>query len=252
MNPSDPKKGEREYYARKGPAGIKHALGKPFSDDRCKFNLANLAALFHLLPDPPQRLLHLGCGVGWLSHILAQQQYEVLGVDIAPEAIAAATSRRDEAQLTNLNYQVGDYELFDGAASFDGVLFFDALHHAEIPAQAMDCAFRALKTNGVLIAFEPGAGHHDSLTSRDAIKEFGVHELDMPASLIIALGTEAGFRRHLTLPHPADTLAELYHPAFHRATNQEDLDHKKIDHIGQITRRVESQDTQAEIVMLWK
>jgi len=252
LNPSDPKQGEREYYARKGPAGLAHALGKPFSDDRCKFNLSNLAALFHLLPDSPQRVLHLGCGVGWLSHILAQQHHDVLGIDIAPEAIAAATRRRDEARLTNLNYQVGDYEGFDGTASFDVVLFFDALHHAEDPAQAMSCAYRALKPNGVLFAFEPGAGHHDAPTSRQAIKEFGVHERDMPVSLIFALGKDTGFRRHLALPHPADTLAELYHPAYHTATDQADLDLKKIDHTGQITRQVARQDAQSEIALLWK
>lgn len=252
MNQSDPKQGEREYYARKGPAGITHALGKPFSDDRCKFNLSNLAALFHLLPDHPQRVLHLGCGVGWLSHILAQQRHNVLGVDIAPEAIEAATLRRNQAQLPNLNYQVSDYELFDGGGSFDVVLFFDALHHAEDPALAMNCAYRALKPNGVLIAFEPGSGHHDAPTSQAAIKQFGVHERDMPVSLIFSLGQAAGFRRHLALPHPADTLAELYHPAYHTATDQVDLDCKKLDHIGQITHQVQRQDSPSEIALLWK
>ncbi len=152
----------------------------------------------------------------------------------------------------NLDYQVGDYERFDGGATFDVVLFFDALHHAEEPTQAMNCAYRALKTDGVLLAFEPGAGHHDAPTSRQAIKEFGVHERDMPASLIASLGHAAGFRRHLSLPHPADTLAELYHPAYHHATDQADLDLKKIDHIGQITRRVSAESQQAEIVLLWK
>lgn len=252
VNPTDPKQGEREYYARKGAAGVKHALGKPFSDERCKFNLSNLAALFHLLPSRPLRVLHFGCGVGWLSHILAQQQHSVLGVDIAPEAIAAATRRRDEARLNNLEYQVSDYESFDGTASFDMVLFFDALHHAEAPIKAMHCAYRALKPDGFLIAFEPGSGHHDAPTSREAIKQFGVHERDMPAALIFALGKEAGFRRSLALPHPADVLAELYHPAYHLATDQTDLDIKKVDHTKQLTRRVTRQDAQSEIALLWK
>ncbi|MCF3652209.1 class I SAM-dependent methyltransferase [Synoicihabitans lomoniglobus] len=252
MNESDPKQGEREYYARKGPEGIAHALGKPFSDDHCKFNLANLAAIFHLLPAPPIRLLHLGCGVGWLSHILAQQRHEVVGVDIAPEAIAAAQHRRDEAGLSNLDYEVGDYEYFDGAESFDVVLFYDALHHAEEPAKAMACAHRALKANGALIAFEPGSGHHDSPTSQEAIERFGVHERDMPVSRIIELGEAAGFRRHLRLPHPADTLAELYHPGYSTATDQADLDRKKLDHTWQITRQVMRRNAPMEIVMLWK
>ena len=248
----DPKQGEREYYARKGPERIAHALGKPFSDDHCKFNLANLAAIFHLLPDSPIRLLHLGCGVGWLSHILAQQHHEVVGVDIALEAIAAANERRDQAGLTNLHYELGDYERFDGSGSFDVVLFYDALHHAEEPLQAMACAYRALKPNGALIAFEPGAGHHDSPTSRNAIEQFGVHELDMPVSRIFELGRSAGFRRQLALPHPADTLAELYHPGYSSATDQADLDRKKLDHTWQITRQVMRRDAPSEIAMLWK
>lgn len=252
MNQNDPKQGEREYYARKGAEGIKHALGKPFSDDRCKFNLSNLASLFHLLPAEPQRILHLGCGVGWLSHILAQQRHEVLGVDIAPEAIAAASRRRDETGLANLTYRVCDYESFDGEALYDVVLFYDALHHAEDPAVAINCAYRSLRADGCLIAFEPGSGHHDTPESQEAIKQFGVHERDMPVSLIIDLGTRAGFRRHLALPHPADALAELYHPAFHDAKNQEDLDHKKDDHIGQMVDRVQRGAAAAEIALLWK
>lgn len=252
MKQSDPKKGEREYYARKGPEGIAHALGKPFSDDRCKFNLSNLAALFHLLPKTPIKLLQLGCGVGWLSHILAQQQHEVLGIDIAPEAVAAATRRRDEADLTNLNYRVCDYERFDGGEAFDVVLFYDALHHAEDPAQALLCAHRALKSNGLLMAFEPGSGHHDAPTSQAAIKDFGVHERDMPVSLIFALGKDVGFRRVLALPHPADVLAELYHPAYHSATDQVDVDNKKHDHIGQMNHQVQRDDAPSEIALLWK
>lgn len=252
MNQNDPKQGEREYYARKGVEGIKHALGKPFSDDRCKFNLSNLATLFHLLPAKPCRILHLGCGVGWLSHILAQQRHEVLGVDIAPEAIAAAAQRRDETGLANLEYQVCDYESFDGEGGFDVVLFYDALHHAEDPAVAIDCAYRSLRPDGFLIAFEPGSGHHDTPESQQAIKEFGVHERDMPAALIFDLGSKAGFRRHLSLPHPADALAELYNPAFHLANNQEDLDHKKTDHIGQMTDRVQRGENAAQIALLWK
>jgi SAM-dependent methyltransferase len=190
--------------------------------------------------------------VGWLSHILAQQQHSVLGVDIAPEAIAAAARHRDEAGSLDLKYQVCDYESFDGASTFDVVLFYDALHHAEEPTKAMACAFHALKPDGMLIAFEPGAGHHEAATSQEAIRRFGVHERDMPVSLIFQMGDTVGFRRHLALPHPADSLAELYHPAFHRATDQAELDQKKSDHTDQMIRRVRRQDASAEIALLWK
>src|SRR5215217_7899512 len=86
----DPKKGEREYFARIGEAGIAHSLRKPFSDEYCSFNLSSLDALFHFLAPPPAQLIEFGCGVGWLSAFLAQRGYEVTGVDISPDAIAAA------------------------------------------------------------------------------------------------------------------------------------------------------------------
>jgi hypothetical protein len=63
----DPKRGEREHFAKIGPEGIAHSNGKPLSDDYCATNLAKMAALFHLIDAPPARIVEFGCGVGWLS-----------------------------------------------------------------------------------------------------------------------------------------------------------------------------------------
>jgi hypothetical protein len=67
MSPPDPKQGERECFARIGSAGLAHSTGKPFTDDYCASNLANMDTLFHLLEPPPRRFVEFGCGVGWLS-----------------------------------------------------------------------------------------------------------------------------------------------------------------------------------------
>lgn len=249
---SDPKQGEREYYARGGPAAVAHSLRKPFSDANCAFNLANLAAIFQLLPAPPRQLLHLGCGVGWLSHMLALRGYEVTGVDIAPEAIAAAQNRRDAAGLVNLHYETGDYEHPVARAAFDGVLFYDALHHAEAPALALATAYQALRPGGLLIAFEPGEGHHATAQSQHAIAAFGVHEQDMPPERIIALGRSAGFSRHQIMPHPASLLAELYHPDYARATDQADLDRHQFDRSWQLVRSLWRRPRQQAFTVLWK
>lgn len=84
MADHDPKQGEREYFARVGPAEIQRALGKPFTDRKCEWDLGNITAIFHLLGEPPARVAELGCGVGWLSIMLARRGFDVLGVDIHP------------------------------------------------------------------------------------------------------------------------------------------------------------------------
>ncbi len=252
MSAPDPKQGERDYYTRIGEEGIAHATGKPFGDDNCAFNLANMAALFHLLPRPPLAILHLGCGVGWLSHALARQGYQVTGVDIAAEAIAAAERRRDQAGLRRLTYQVGDYEISPGIAPVDVVLFYDSLHHAEDPAAAIATAFAALKPGGRLIAFEPGEGHHEAEASQHAINAFGVHERDMPPNQIIALGRQAGFTRHQIMPHPALLLAELYHPDYAAATDQATLDQHQKDRSRQLVRELWRQRRKQAFTVLWK
>ena len=249
---TDPKQGEREYYARRGRASIDHSLNKPFSDANCAFNLANLSAIFHLLPAPPISVLHLGCGVGWLSHMLAQRGYNVTAIDIAPEAIAAARERAAAAQLLHLAYRVGDYEECLDLAPVNVVLFYDALHHAEDPARAMLNAFNALRPGGRLIAFEPGVGHHDTAQSQHAITTFGVHEQDMPPARIIALGEAAGFARHQIMPHPADLMAELYHPDYARAVDQADLERHQFDRSWQLVRELWREPRHQAFTVLWK
>ena len=222
MNPPDPKQGEREYFARIGPAGIAHSTGKPFTDEYCAVNLANMDAIFHLLAPPPGRLVEFGCGVGWLSLCFAQRGYSVTGVDISPDAIATACAQR-EARRIAAEFVVADYEEFSGGGQFDYALFYDSLHHAEDERAALRCAYRALREGGMLIALEPGEGHSTMPASVHAVKEFGVHEKDMPVGHIVRLAREAGFRRHLVLPRAHEIVRLLYRPGYGRATGQFDL-----------------------------
>jgi len=223
MDPSvdsapDPKQGEREYYARIGAEGIRHALGKPFTDDVCNQKLSHVAAIFNLLEAPPSRVLEFGCGVGWLCLMLACHGHQVTGVDIAPEAIAAAEAQRDMFAVTGLQYEVGDYESFQPPEAVDAVIFYEALHHAEDEAAAIRAAFQALKPGGMLIAFEPGEGHQDTPAAQEVIARYGLHEKDMPIARIVELGRAAGFTRHLTLPEPWDFLRRVYRRSYGRAT----------------------------------
>jgi SAM-dependent methyltransferase len=218
MEPPDPKAGERAYYARLTPQALEHARRKPFSDARTGQYLADMAALLVMLESPPRRVLDLGCGTGWTSRLLARAGYEVTGVDIAPDAIRIAQELAAEERLPGVSFSVGDYEHAVPARTYDYVLFYDALHHAEDEASAIQAAWEALRPGGAMFAFEPGSGHHRSSRAQHAIQEFGVHEKDMPAKLIWALGRRAGFRRKLFLPLPHDINRGLYRRDYHASS----------------------------------
>ncbi len=253
MTAPDPKQGEREYFARVGPEEIQRALGKPFTDRKCDWDLGNITAIFHLLGPPPARIVELGCGVGWLSIMLARRGYDVLGVDISPEAIAAGTTQRDALGLEHLEFQVADYEnLAAEEGSFDAAIFFSSLHHAEDEAAALRNAHRILKPDGVLIAFEPGQGHGGTETSRQAVKEFGVHEKDMPIAKIVELGHVAGFSRHLKLPEPWDFLRTVYRSSYRQARSSGEVRGKFVLGVLRAFRRFFFQREDQSFVVLWK
>ena len=112
-------------------------------------------------------------------------------------------------------FLVGDYETVLPANTYDYVLFYDALHHAEDEAAAIRTACNALKPGGAMFAFEPGKGHHRDHRSQHAIQEYGVHEKDMPPSHIWRLGRQAGFTRKLVLPTPHDLNRHVYRRDYH-------------------------------------
>lgn len=247
----DPKRGEREYFAKIGPEGIAHSLAKPYADDNCAQYLAVMTALFGLLPPPPARLLEFGCGTGWLSLALGQRGYRVLGTDISPDAVRHALGARDARSLPEVDFRMADYETFDGGGAFDAAIFHDSLHHAEDERAALASAYRALKPGGFVLTFEPGAGHHESSTAQHAIREFGVHEKSMPPHHIITLGRTVGFRHHLVLPHPHDLNRALYRRAYHGAADRGELRSRRLLSLFRALHRLFSTRDHG-LVVLWK
>ncbi len=223
----DPKQGEREYFARIGEAGRRHAQRKPFGDEHCLQYVMNLAAFMSLMRPPPARVIEFGCGSGWLSLLLAERGYDVTGVDISPDAIALAEQARAERQLTGVRFEAADYETFRAEPPVDYVIFHDALHHAESELAALRAAHAALNPAGAAICIEPGDGHSQSPASRRAVEEFGVHEKEMPPRHIIRVGRAAGFHRHLVLPWPWFHLRSVYRPGYAKASSSADLRGRK-------------------------
>ena len=250
MDP-DPKQGEREYFSRIGAAGIVHSSRKPFSDGDCVLNLSNMDALFHLMEPPPGRVVEFGCGVGWLSLFLAHRGYQVTGVDISPDAIAAARAQGQAQGLANARFVLGDYESFATDEKCDCAIFYDSLHHAENELTAVRCACAALRPDGMMIAFETNAGHSKTAEALKAVGEFRVHEKDMPVDYIARLGRQAGFSRHLILQRPHQLMRSLYRPSYGRGASLFDLKTRLFLSKLRIIRRLFTPGD-AHFIVLWK
>ncbi|WP_334185897.1 class I SAM-dependent methyltransferase [Novosphingobium sp.] len=212
------KESEIGYLAATGEAGRQHSMLKPFSDPFCGINLTSIGTIMTLLPAPPARLLDLGCGGAWTSVFYALHGYKVTGQDIAPDMIELAVENRDRHGLTSehLDFLCNDYEAIEGTADYDCAVFFDSLHHADDEGAAIRSAYAALKPGGILLTHEPGEGHSTNPHSIAAMEQYGVNERDMPPSLIIERGMQAGFSSFRVLPMPA----ELLHVFFERHYNK--------------------------------
>lgn len=203
------KTGEIDYPRAIGESGRRHAKYKPFSDPDCGRHLVEIGQVIYLLPDPPARILDLGCGSGWTSIFLANHGYEVLGVDIAPGMIELARERCREENVSRAHFEVGDFENLESGDDFDAVLFYDSLHHAEDERAALEVAFDVLKPGGVCVVCEPGVGHEENRHSREAVQRYNVNEKDMPPRLVKRIGRSLGFTGATVHPHPFDILVAV-------------------------------------------
>ena len=106
--------------------------------------------LRRVLPDPPARVVDLGCGTGTLSVLLAEEGYDVTGVDVSPEMLARA--RRKAPGVQFLEGDAADPPLEQGA--FDVVLSRHVLWAVPDPEQAFGRWTDLLAPGGRIVLVE--------------------------------------------------------------------------------------------------
>jgi len=204
------KQGEIDYMKTIGQEAAVGAYDKPFSHFTCSKNLVDLGLIMSLMPQPPARLLDLGCGTGWTSAFFARRGYRVVGQDIAPDMIEYAHRNKTRYQAAALEFVVSDYESLAFDEPFDCAVFYDSLHHAVDERAALECVYRSLRPGGVLVTHEPGFGHSVNPDSIQAMKLYGVTEKDMPPSHIRDLCASIGFSRFEFFVDPTLAILVMY------------------------------------------
>lgn len=96
-------------------------------------------------------LLDLGCGTGIHDNMLSKKGYTVTGLDLSPEMIKIANSRKEK----NTEFVVGDMSNFDLSKKFDAVISmfaaFGYLTKNEQIASALESIKKHLNPGGLFI-----------------------------------------------------------------------------------------------------
>jgi SAM-dependent methyltransferase len=183
------KQAEREYALK---VDQRHLFDKPFNDPRVFREFAVALELFR------ERLtggsiLDMGCGPGWTSLLLARAGYDVLGVDISERMIEIARERSARENV-RAEFLVGDMEECNlDRRDFDGVLYFDCLHHCPGYATALRRSFDHLRPGGCVLLFETTWLHRYSAHARQVTRSYGVTELGFTRRQLRRALADAGF-----------------------------------------------------------
>jgi 2-polyprenyl-6-hydroxyphenyl methylase/3-demethylubiquinone-9 3-methyltransferase len=96
------------------------------------------------------RILDIGCGAGILTEALAKLAAQVVGIDLATEALAVARLHAIESGVRNVDYRVASVESIarEAPESFDVVTCMEMLEHVPDPARAISACANIVNQDG--------------------------------------------------------------------------------------------------------
>ena len=116
-------------------------------------------ARYHVLRDKcrGKRVLDAACGVGFGSYLIAEWgAKEVLGVDIAPEAIASARRNFAHDRIRFIQHDIEDLcNLLAGEGQFDVLACFETIEHLRNPSKFLAAAAGVLAPSAIIVVSCP-------------------------------------------------------------------------------------------------
>jgi len=111
-----------------------------------------------LAPQQGERILDLGCGTGYLTHLIAQAGARVVGIDNSSSMI-----QRAQAAYPDLDFRVLSATDFTFDMPFDAIFSNATLHWVLDKENAVDHIAQALKPGGRLILEMGGKGNVEEI-----------------------------------------------------------------------------------------
>jgi ubiquinone/menaquinone biosynthesis C-methylase UbiE/DNA-binding transcriptional ArsR family regulator len=140
---------------------------------------------------PPLVVADLGAGEGLLSELLARRAKKVIAVDNSEKIVAFGAAKAKKNGLKNLEFRLGDLQTPPiEPSSVDLVVLSQALHHAEVPADAIAAAHKILKRGGQILVLD--LLQHNFEKAREL---YGDRWLGFPEGDLHRWLEEAGFKK---------------------------------------------------------
>jgi trans-aconitate 2-methyltransferase len=123
-----------------------------------------------LAPQNGERILDIGCGTGYLTHLIAQAGARVTGLDSSSSMI-----ERAQAAYPDLDFRVMSATDFHFPTPFDAVFSNAALHWVLYKESAVDHIAQALRPGGRLVLEMGGKGNVEEIivAARKALTRHG-------------------------------------------------------------------------------
>lgn len=116
------------------------------------------------------KVLDIGCYIGYMSYLLAKKHKEVTGIDILSHNIQIA---EEKFKLSNLRFMVMEAEnLSFPNETFDCIILTEVIEHIENPMDLLKRIHALLRPDGFLIISTPNPISVDTIINLGIVRKF--------------------------------------------------------------------------------